>query len=194
MKGYNIGWAKQVCEKLELWGLNQSWEEIRVKTPGQWKSEVKRAAEKINVEKLKEECETKNRGESKEKTKTKFVIERLNNIDYSRRPDSFILTNPSLTYTRAIIMGRFGMLKCANNYSNGHGTKMCNVCNVIDDEDHRINDCKKWQTINMSSNSQRVPFTDIYHDEYDRCLNVVKVILSMWDLENGKNEMKAMAC
>ena len=41
------------------------------------------------------------------------------------------------------------MLKCANNFSTGHGTKACDVCKVIDDEDQRINRCRKWDRINL---------------------------------------------
>ena len=78
----------------------------------------------INVQKLKEQCETKSRGEDKQKTKTKFVITKLNS-EYRRAPDTFILRNTSIVYARALIMGRYKMLKCANNFSYGHGTKIC---------------------------------------------------------------------
>ena len=144
----------------------------------------------MNVKKLREECETKSRGETKEKTKTKFVLDKLGDDAYHRQPDSFILTNHSIEYTRALIMGRYGMLKCANNFSNGHGTKKCDVCNVIDNEDHRINDCSKWESINLVNSTSRICFDNIYMDEYQSCNAVVEVILLLWDLENGKNEMK----
>ena len=192
MKEYNIGWAKQICEILERWELNQNWEEIRLKTPGQWKGEVKRAMEIMNVRKLREECETKSRGETKQKTKTKFVIDSVNDGDYSRGPDKYILRNHSITHTRALIMGRYGMLKCANNFSNGHGTKLCDRCKVIDNEDHRINDCTKWEGVNLVDKSRGITLDDIYFDDYDRCLAVVETIHSLWDLENGKNEMRRL--
>ena len=192
MKEYNIGWAKQICEILERWGLNQNWEEFRLKTPGQWKGEVKTAAKTMNAGKLREECETKSRGETKQKTKRKFVVNRVNNNDYSRGPDGFILRNHSITHTRALIMGRYGMLKCANNFSNGHGTKMCDKCKVIDNEDHMINDCTKWEGVNLINKSQRISFNDIYLGNYEQCLEVVETILSLWDLENEKNEMRRL--
>ena len=87
-------------------------------------------------------------------------------------------------------MGRFGMLKCANNFSYGHGTKMCDKCNVVDNESHRINDCEKWADTNLANRSQKVTFDDIYLDDNERCLKVVEIILTLWDLENGKNEMR----
>ena len=189
MKEYNIGWAKQMCETLEKWGLNQNWAEIQHKAQGEWKGEVNKAAEKMNIEKLREECQTKSRGESKQKTKTKYVIERLNE-DYRRGPDSFILRHTSILNAKALIMGRYGMLKCSNNFSYGHGTKICDRCTVIDDENHRINDCVKWEATNLVNSSQKITFEDIYLDDNERCLKVVDKILSMWDLENGKNEMR----
>ena len=39
--------------------------------------------------------------------------------------------------------------------------------------------------INMSDGTQKVTFSDIYNDDYNRCLAMV--FLAMWDLENGKN-------
>ena len=101
------------------------------------------------------------------------------------------MRNPSIISTRALIMGRYGMLKCANNFSYGHGTKLCDKCKVIDDEDHRINDCIKWERTNLVNSTERVSFCDIYLDDYERCLKVVQTIISMWDLENGKNEMRS---
>ena len=190
MKDYHIGWAKQICEIIEKWNLNQNSEEIQEKAYGEWKGEVTKAAEIMNIKRLKEECETKSRGDIKQKTKTKYVIEKLNN-ECKRGPDSFILRNPSITFTRALIMARYGMLKCANNYSNGHGTKLCEKCNVLDDESHRINDCKKWDGINVANSREKIMFGDIYLDDYERCLKVVERVLLMWDLENGKNEMRS---
>ena len=170
--------------------MNQNWEDIRQKTPGQWKNEVGKAAEKMNIVRLKEECETKSRGETKQKTKTKFVMNKVNDCDFERKPDNFIIKNHSITHTRALIMGRYGMLKWANNFSHGHGTRNCDVCNVVDDESHRMNECIKWGGINLADKTEKISFNDIYLDDYHRCLAVVVLILSIWDLENGKNEMR----
>ena len=190
LRDYNIGWAKQILELTEKWGISYNWDEIKQKTYIQWKDEVGRAAEKMNIERLKEECETKNRRDTKQKTKTKFVVTKLSNSEYVRKPDDFISRNHSILHTRALIMGRYGMLKCANNFSYGHGTKDCNSCKVIDDETHRINNCKIWDKINLYNKTEKISFDDIYSDDYDKCITVVKAILSMWDFDNGKNEMK----
>ena len=82
------------------------------------------------------------------------------------------------------------MLQCANNFSTKFGSKQCKQCNVIDDETHRMNDCPKWECINLLNSQDKVEFTDIYSDNYEMCHKVVKQIVSMWDLANGKNEMR----
>ena len=86
-------------------------------------------------------------------------------------------------------MGRFGMLKCANNFSNAYGTKNCDLCAVVDDENHRINRCPKWGNVNRYHNDGKVAFADIYSGDAEKCLSVVNSILSIWDLRNGKNEV-----
>ena len=190
LKEYNIGWAKQLHGLLEMWELEQDWDIIKQKTFPEWKRQVTAAAEKRNITRLKEECETSSRGEAKKKTKTMFVLDKLDLPNYKRGPDSFILSHDYILYTRALIMGRYGMLKCTNNFSCGYGTKMCDTCNVIDDESHRINHCGKWQGANLHGNNNKIDYGKIFSDDTSECLEIVKIILSLWDLENGKNEMR----
>ena len=82
------------------------------------------------------------------------------------------------------------MLNCANNFATKYGGKTCNMCGKIDDENHRINHCRKWESINAYNDGRKLDFDDIYSNDYEKCLDIVKIILSMWDLENGKNEMR----
>ena len=187
---YNIGWAKQIKELLEAWGLEQDWESIRGKSFVVWKMEVNAAAENRNIGRLREECESTSRGETRSKTKTKYVLKTLDSSTYQRKPDSFITRYQFILYTRTLVMGRFGMLKCASNFSVGYGTKTCDICGVLDDESHRINDCTKWRDINMHTSGQKINYDDIYSDDTDKCWAIVSIILSMWDLENGRNEMR----
>ena len=190
LREYNIGWARQINELLETWEIETNWETIEQKTRMDWKREVTRAAEKRNVLKLREECETTRRGETMIKTKTSFVLKTIDTIDYQRKHDTFIDSHNGIQYTRALIMARYGMLRCANNFHNGFGTKLCDLCNVCDDENHRINTCKKWREINLYDNRQKIEFNDIYSNDIDKCFHTVQIILAMWDLENGKNEMR----
>ena len=186
----NVGWAKQINQTLDRWGLETEWKLIAKKSSGQWRKEVKDAAEKMNLERLKEECQSKNRGETKQKTKTASLEKVLSHEMYERAPHPFIFRNQTMIFTRALIMGRYGMLQCANNFSNKYGSKECKQCSQIDDETHRINHCPKWSRINQSESDDEVVFNNIYSDDYEKCLEVVKRIVSMWDLANGRNEMR----
>ena len=189
LREYNIGWARQLTDLLNLWDLEQNWENIEKKPFAQWRREVSTAAEKRNITRLREECETKSRGEKRSMSKTKYVIKTLNSTTYQRKPDAFISQHQYILYTRALIMGRYGMLKCASNYSVGFGTKICDTCDVLDNESHRINTCNKWQHVNLCSSSDKIDYNDLYSDDIGKCFSVVNTILSVWDLENGKNEI-----
>ena len=81
------------------------------------------------------------------------------------------------------------MLKCANNFSHGSGGKLCKDCAVLDDENHRINYCKKWEGVNLYNVRDKTIFDDIYSKELDKCHAVINTVLSVWDLDNGKNDM-----
>ena len=80
---------------------------------------------------------------------------------------------------------------CAKNYATQHGTKECKECGVTDDENHRINSCMKYSSVNLYNSTEKIEFNDIYyHDDDDKVMNVVRTILSVWDLAHGKNEVR----
>ena len=143
-----------------------------------------------NATRLLEECKTKLRGETRSKTKTKYAEIIVDEPSYERGIDPVLVKYPSIAYARPLIMGRLAMLQCANNFSVKYGGKMCKKCNVVDDESHRINYCKNLASLNYCDNSENINYDDIYSPDADKCLKVLKAILSMWDLENGKNEMR----
>ena len=82
------------------------------------------------------------------------------------------------------------MLKCVSNFSNVHGTKICEACNTIDDEGQRINLCTKWWDINLYTSIEKIDYDDIYSEDIEKSFAIVEIILSLWDLENGKIEMR----
>ena len=188
----NIGWAKQMTGILESWELETNWDTIKAKRPLAWRQEVERAAEKKNKEKLIADCMIKKRGELSYKTKTKTIVPLIENPEYVRKPQSFIGENNKII-ARAYIMGRYGMLQCAANFSMGYATKECRACGVTDDEDHRINHCVQWCDINLSNSVEKINFTDIYSDDRVESLKVIERVMMMWDLGNGKNAMKTSA-
>ena len=53
-----------------------------------------------------------------------------------------------------------------------------------------MNDCKKREGINMYGKQCAIEFDHIYSENYEECGTIVKNILKIWDLENGKNTMR----
>ena len=88
-------------------------------------------------------------------------------------------------------MGRYGMLQCAANFSDGYGGKDCRKCWVEDNEQHRMNQCPEWRDINMLNQDKPVDFNEIYSEEKENVTKVVDMIISMWDLGNSKNCMRS---
>ena len=185
----NVGWAKSIKTTLQSWGLEEQWNIIAQKTQGEWKREVEEAAEKINKERLKTDCLVMERGNLRAKTKSKTILKEIERPDFKRKPLD-IMNYGSAVVTRALIMGRYGMLKCKSNFSCGNGRKLCDVCGSIDDEDHRINYCVVYQSINRCNSESKIDFNCIYSDDLNESLKVVKIVLGLWDLGNGRNEMR----
>ena len=188
---YDIGWAKQIRENLETWDLETNLETIRQKSTNDWKREVTDAAEKKNREQLLEECYNRSRTENKAKTKTKNLIPLLEDENYCRKPQPFMNRNNKLI-ARAYLMGRYGMLQCAANFSMGYGGKNCRQCGVIDDEQHRINNCEVWKDVNLFTSNEKINFKLLYSEDERESLPIVEKILEMWDLGNNRNCMKVV--
>ena len=189
LKRLDTGWATQINGILREWNLETDWQKIQERSHNAWKQEVRLAAEKANKSQLLNDCYKTQRGSRTEKSKTKHLIQLLETPTFARQPAEFMKENNKLI-ARAYIMGKFRMLHCAANFSDGHGGKMCQECNVIDDEDHRINSCAKWADINLYNALNKLDFECIHSSDISESIEVVKVILNMWDLENGKNCMR----
>ena len=188
-KENDFGWIKNIMRTLEQWGLEQQWEVIASKSKAAWEREVKIAAEKQNRTKLTEACHTKHRGTSKAKTKTKTIVEKLQNDTYKRTPLPLIHGLTTIQ-TRALIMGRYGMLDCKSNFSMGYGGKKCVECDTDDDETHRINYCPKYCHVNQYGKADKIDFEKVHSDELTEAMTVINAILNVWDLEHGKNTVK----
>ena len=177
-------------ENLEAWGLEISWDAIKIKTKKQWKAEVHAAAETMNKQQILQDCYKKQRGGDVIKMKTKTLIPILEQTTYKRQPQPFMNKNNKLI-ARAYIMGRYGMLQCAANYSNGYGGKACRKCGVDDTESHRINYCTEWRSIILVDCDEKINFDSIYSENENDSMKIVHRILCMWDLGNNNNCMRS---
>ena len=180
----NLWWAKQINELLEQYDLDFTWEQIRLMPFAEWKRRVKIKIEEKHIERMKDECG----GADGEKTKTKHFCRILQDKNFQRKTAPIIL-NRSKIGARAIIMGMSGMLDCKNNYHHKYKTKICDTCEVIDDESHRINDCKKFEKINLYNSNVKFDYSCIYSMNSDAVDRAEYVIRQLWDISNNKNEM-----
>ena len=68
---------------------------------------------------------------------------------------------------------------------------MCQVCNEIDNESHRINHCPRWSHVNRCQNNDKFDFTQIDSSDAETLKTVASEIHKIWQIEFGKNEIWA---
>ena len=100
------------------------------------------------------------------------------------------MNNRSALETRAMIMGRYGMLDCRANHSMGYGSRECSPCMVMDDVDHRVNWCSKYKHTNLYESQTKIGMNMLHCDDVELIGPIIVRVLSMWDLEHEKNIMK----
>ena len=81
-------------------------------------------------------------------------------------------------------MSMFGMLACSKNYKNGYGGNICRECEMLDDENHRINDCSKFKGFNLFYSPVKYEFDSIFSNDEDVVSRTVEVVMLIWNLEN----------
>ena len=91
---------------------------------------------------------------------------------------------------KLIIMARYGMLDCAKNFKGKYGSELCKECNEVDDESHRINVCGRWEHVNLCKGGYSIDFNAVYSEEIDTIRQISRLLRSVWNIENGKNEIQ----
>ena len=184
----NIGWFKKVQAMLNEYELPDDLTIIKDHTLIQWPMRVKTAIEKKHKERLVESCYKVNNGIRTPKTKTMSIVDQIENETYRRAPVREILymTKNEL---KTVMIARFGMLHCGKNHQ-GTMNQICDTCKCIDDENHRINDCKKWKDRNLSDSITKVDFNDIYSADLDTVRALIPHIESLWNTKNAQGSFR----
>ena len=157
LREQKLSWAICIDEKLKEYGLSSEWDVIKQKTKIQWKNEVTAAVEVHHWKKLKESCITPTPTGDHINTKTKSIYNRIQTA-YTRKPLPELIRQ-NKQRTRTIILARYGMLECGTNFK-GTIPENCRLCSVRDDENHRLNECKRWQERNRSLNPVKCDFNE----------------------------------
>ena len=81
------------------------------------------------------------------------------------------------------------MLECGKNFK-GSIPEICRGCGEEDDESHRLNRCGTWKHLNLSETVDKVDFGEIYSNDINILLPVIKSIQRVWELHVGNGSMK----
>ena len=185
LKTLELGWAKNMTEKLIEYQLEQDWENIRRKTKAEWKKIVDEAIEENNRKKLIKNCTTKTPEGIKVNTKTKTIHENLTSPFYKRQTLKEIVKGTKQR-TKTILLARHGMLECGKNFK-GTIPDICRHCNINDDENHRLNECI---LLKVATQPQRCNFTDIFSNDETTLTEIIKHLESVWEFRYANGRTK----
>ena len=140
----------------------------------------------MNKKRLSDDCHKTTDGNTTPKTKTISIIEQIED-PYYQRGFQDELKQLSKHEFKTIIIARFRMLECGKNYK-GTLQEVCDVCNCIDNENHRLNDCIKFKPI--MKNHPPVNFDDIYNNDLTVVRSVINAIEMIWDTSNSHGRIQ----
>ena len=184
-----IGWGKSCDEFLTKHDLPSNLQVIKNLTRNEWTKKVNKAVEKNNKDQLLDDLHKTELGIIIRKTKTASIVDLIEKPDYQRKPLPEIM-KCSKVESKAIIMGRFGMLECGKNYK-GTKSETSNDCNELDDENHRLNYCSKYRDINFFNHTLKIDFRDIYSNDELVLRKIVDGIKKVWNVHNANGTLPA---
>ena len=188
LESMNLGWSKSIKETLVDYNLPTDFAEIKSFTIRQWSKIVKDKVEVKNKGRLYDDCHKIVNGAREVKTKTASIVNVLNSDYYERKPCEEILLCTKQE-TKTIMIARFGMLECGRNFK-GSACITCNDCGTIDDEEHRLNHCKKFRAINYYDHDDKIPFTNIYSNDITVLRDIIPKIENVWSTNCAHGTMK----
>ena len=104
-------------------------------------------------------------------------------------PEPEILNMTKLE-TKTLIIARYGMLECGKNFGGTHGG-VCSECNTHDDENHRLNHCKKWRELNYSEQDEKIDFELVYSCDVKTLRNTFGKLNKVWNIKNTPGFMNS---
>ena len=113
------------------------------------------------------------------------------NPTYLRQPQSE-LKHLSKQETKTLMIARFGMLECGSNYK-GTMSIMCSNCCCIDDEEHRLNNCPKYDYVNYINSNNAVRFDTIFSDKIADLKLIIPRIAKVWNVKPGHGSISKLS-
>ena len=183
----NTGWAKSIKLTLRSLDLPTDLAIIKNKRPNEWKREVSKKIEIKNRERLLQDCHKMNDGVKVRKTKTSHIVDHILADTYERKPIAE-LENLTKQEAKTLIIARYMMLECGNNFKSSRNT-MCTTCKTKDNEDHRLNHCVRFRTINYHDCNEKINFDDVHSSDISVVRKVIKAIENVWNTRNAHGTM-----
>ena len=82
---------------------------------------------------------------------------------------------------------RYGMLECGKNFK-GTLSESCSVCCCIDDEEHRLNVCPKYD-FNYRDHSVQIKFATIFSSNIDDLKLIIPRIATVWNVKTSHGSL-----
>ena len=148
---------------------------------------VRSAIDERKKQKLIVNCTTTKQQGVKINTKTNHIHTALTTLPYKREPLKEAVSREKQR-TKTIILARSGMLECGKNFK-GTMRESCLECNKLDDEEHRMNYCGKWEATNNIGKTT-IDFTNIYSSDDIVLDGVISAIECVWELKYANGRMR----
>ena len=68
-------------------------------------------------------------------------------------------------------------------------SEICSLCSTLDDENHRLNICPKWEDRNFSKRDTKVNFIDIYSEDIDTVRKIIVHNEKIWNTRTAGGSM-----
>ena len=187
LKEKNIGWYVKIINILQKYNLPTDFEVIRAAPVARWGNTVKAVIEQKNKERIQADLYKQENGNDIPKTKTKSIIEKINDPNYLRKPEDEILYLTK-NETKSLIIARYGMLECGKNFK-GTMKPVCDTCEVVDNEYHRLNDCPKWSSTNLYNETEKIDFNMVYSSEVETIRSIITNVKHVWNTKCANGTM-----
>ena len=121
------------------------------------------------------------------KSKTAHIIDKIENPSYQRKPLDEIL-HLTKRETKTLIISRFRMLECGNNFK-GTMKITCDTCGCVDDEEHQLNQCRRFVHTNYHNDVDKRKFDTIFSNNPDMLRLIINCINKVWNVRTGNSSM-----
>ena len=183
-----MGWYKTIMETLNEHEMPTDLATITSIPRRTWAKIVKDKMEQANKKRLYSDCHKTQEGVEIPKTKTVSIIDAISDPYYVRE------MNPSFKHLskqecKSLVIARYGMLHCGRNYKGSLGDT-CKSCNVLDDEEHRLNKCPLYKT--QDEPRPETNFNEVFTQDVTRVRNVLTNIEKVWNTHNANGTVREM--